>query len=258
MVVATVTVGSSPFGVAITPDGTRAYVTNHSGTVISGTVSVIDTASNTVAATVPVGSGPLGVAITPDGKHVYVADNHPPPLGPGMSVIDTTTNTVVAIVPVAPGSVDVAIGPPGACGPGDAVLVNKQFPAAGELTYDVLSPTRILHSISVIGASNKGSFTLPTVSSDGHSATGGVFIKANPNESASFELDAAFVSPAFACTTGFVVPVTFAGTPGRPNCFGKSVSALARQYGGLPAAAAALGFSSVQALQEAIRAFCSG
>ena len=54
--------------------------------------------------------------------------------------------------------------------------------------------------------------------------------------------------------TGFVV---FAGTPGRPNCRGKSVSALVRQYGSLNAAAAALGFSSVQALQEAIRAFCS-
>jgi hypothetical protein len=48
----------------------------------------------------------------------------------------------------------------------------------------------------------------------------------------------------------------FAGVPGKPNCFGRSVSALARQYGGLNAAAAALGFPSVQALQEAIREFC--
>jgi YVTN family beta-propeller protein len=40
-------VGSVPFGVAITPDGTRAYVTN-SG---ESTVSVIDTASNTVVDT---------------------------------------------------------------------------------------------------------------------------------------------------------------------------------------------------------------
>jgi hypothetical protein len=47
-----------------------------------------------------------------------------------------------------------------------------------------------------------------------------------------------------------------AGTPGQPNCHGKSVSALARQFGGLAAAATELGFDSVQALQEAIRAFC--
>jgi YVTN family beta-propeller protein len=40
---------------------TRAYVTN----VNSNSVSVIDTASNTVVATVGVGSNPVGVAITP-------------------------------------------------------------------------------------------------------------------------------------------------------------------------------------------------
>jgi probable HAF family extracellular repeat protein len=52
--------------------------------------------------------------------------------------------------------------------------------------------------------------------------------------------------------------VLFAGTPGTANCHGQSVSALARQYGGLNAAAAALGFSSVGALQNAILAFCGG
>ena len=54
--------------------------------------------------------------------------------------------------------------------------------------------------------------------------------------------------------SGFVGP--FAGTPGKPNCFGKSVSALARQYGGLNAAAEALGYPSVRALQQAILEFC--
>ena len=48
----------------------------------------------------------------------------------------------------------------------------------------------------------------------------------------------------------------FAGTPGQANCLGQSVSALARQYGGLNAAAAALGYSYVSALQNAIVAFC--
>jgi uncharacterized repeat protein (TIGR03803 family) len=58
--------------------------------------------------------------------------------------------------------------------------------------------------------------------------------------------------------SGFVVPPIFAGTPGKPNCFGRSVSALARQYGGLNAAAAALGYPGVRALQEAIMEFCEG
>ena len=50
----------------------------------------------------------------------------------------------------------------------------------------------------------------------------------------------------------------FAGTPGFSNCYGQSVSALVRQFGGLNAAAAALGFTSVGALQNAILAFCGG
>src|SRR5262245_9876713 len=60
-VVATIPVGTTPWGVAITPDGAFAYVANQS----SGTASVINTATNTVVATVPVGTGPRGVAITP-------------------------------------------------------------------------------------------------------------------------------------------------------------------------------------------------
>jgi hypothetical protein len=54
----------------------------------------------------------------------------------------------------------------------------------------------------------------------------------------------------------FVQPPKFAGTPGAPNCFGESVNALQAQYGGLNGAAAALGYSSVRALQNAILAFC--
>jgi len=49
-VIATIPVGSSPAGAAVTPDGTRVYVTNAG----SGTVSVIDAATNAVTATVPV------------------------------------------------------------------------------------------------------------------------------------------------------------------------------------------------------------
>jgi YVTN family beta-propeller protein len=60
-VAATISSVATPVGVAITPDGTRAYVTN----VLSNSVSVIDTGTNTVVATVPVGIEPVGVAITP-------------------------------------------------------------------------------------------------------------------------------------------------------------------------------------------------
>ena len=49
----------------------------------------------------------------------------------------------------------------------------------------------------------------------------------------------------------------FAGTPGKANCHGTSVSALARQHGGLNAAAEALHYPSVQALQDAITRYCA-
>lgn len=193
-VVATVAVGNEPVGIAITPDGKFAYVTNPGASEVPGTVSVVDTATNKAVATIPVGFGPQGIAITPDGKHVYVADTGEF----GMSIIDAATNTVEASAPSV-GGFDVAISPPSACGSGDAVLAHVNCPAAGKLTYDVSSPTRTLHSISVIGASNIGSFTLPAVSADGRSATGGIFVKADPNESASFALNAAFTDPPFAC-----------------------------------------------------------
>jgi len=55
--------------------------------------------------------------------------------------------------------------------------------------------------------------------------------------------------------TGNTVPE--AGIAGEPSCRGESVSALARQFGGVHAAAASLGFSSVDALQDSFKEFCN-
>ena len=54
-------VGDTPYGVAVSPEGTKAYVTNAD----SNTVSVINTTNNTVTATVPVGDFPYGVSVNP-------------------------------------------------------------------------------------------------------------------------------------------------------------------------------------------------
>jgi len=48
-----------------------------------------------------------------------------------------------------------------------------------------------------------------------------------------------------------------AGIPGNANCHGKTVSAVARQFGGVETAASALGFSSVASLQDGLRTFCT-
>jgi hypothetical protein len=47
-----------------------------------------------------------------------------------------------------------------------------------------------------------------------------------------------------------------AGTPGQEDCHDVTISGLAEQFGSVPAAASALGFSKVKALQDTFRAFC--
>ncbi len=77
---------------------TVAYVANNQ----SNNVSVIDTATKTVATTIPVGTHPSGVVFSPDGGRVYVLNS-----GDGtISVIDTATNTVTATIPVGGAGVD--------------------------------------------------------------------------------------------------------------------------------------------------------
>lgn len=88
-------VGSSPFGAAILPDGSRVYVTN---SVLNGSVSVINTADNSVRSIV-VGKYPIGVTVAklPDGRlRVFVANW----LSRTLSVIDTTTDSLVTTPPV--------------------------------------------------------------------------------------------------------------------------------------------------------------
>jgi YVTN family beta-propeller protein len=74
---------NEPIGVAFTPDGTKAYITNDIGVVL-----VIDAASNTIIGSpITVGSIPWGIAITPDGSTAYVANES----SASVSVIDTAT-----------------------------------------------------------------------------------------------------------------------------------------------------------------------
>jgi YVTN family beta-propeller protein len=82
-----------------------AYVANAG----SNSVSVIDTATNTVTATIPLASSPAPVVASPDGSRVYVGDSTfdfvngcPCPSGT-VYVIDTSTNTVVRTIPLANG-----------------------------------------------------------------------------------------------------------------------------------------------------------
>lgn len=83
-----------------------AYITNQN----EDSVSVVDTALNTVTATITVGNNPFGVAVTPNGDFVYVTNSD----SGTVSVVDTATNLVTATIMVGANPRGVAVTPNGA------------------------------------------------------------------------------------------------------------------------------------------------
>src|SRR5262249_10896695 len=110
---ARVPVGIYPYTAVISGDGSKVYVSNWGGRVpgptdltdgmfpvvvdnrtgipITGTVSVLNTASNTVVKTITVGLHPTGMALGPRGDVVYVTNSN----SDTVSVISTATDEVV-------------------------------------------------------------------------------------------------------------------------------------------------------------------
>jgi YVTN family beta-propeller protein len=78
--------------VAITPNGTRAYVSNQ----YSNGLSIINTQLNKVIETIPVERQPFGLAVTPDGRYIYVVNSGVN----NTSVIDAQTNQTIDRIPV--------------------------------------------------------------------------------------------------------------------------------------------------------------
>src|SRR5882757_9791604 len=149
--ISTITAGAHPTAAALSPSGRQLYVSSigiYQGG--NGTVSVIDTVSNTVTASIVVARAPHGLVVTPDGRSIYVtsADTGPLPsntvtatiavgrdpeslaatpdgrriyvtnssvgeTGNSVSVIDTASNTVTATIPVGRLPGGVAISPDG-------------------------------------------------------------------------------------------------------------------------------------------------
>ena len=92
-----IAVGTNPVAMAVNPATGQVYVANQT----SGTVSVINGATNTVTATVPVGTNPEAVAVNPVTGQVYVVNQGSSPTSGGtVSVINGATNMVTATIPV--------------------------------------------------------------------------------------------------------------------------------------------------------------
>jgi len=92
------TVAAFPNTIAITPDGSQAYISEDSSAI----ATAISTASNTAIASIGLSYfGPTHMVITPDSALVYMVGS---PDGGGnannMSVVSTSSNTEVTTVPV--------------------------------------------------------------------------------------------------------------------------------------------------------------
>lgn len=91
--------------VAVHPDNSRVYLGRASGATTA--VLVVDTATLSVTAVVPVPSSPVDIAVSHDGAYAYVVSS----IGEALSVIDTASNFVVASVPIKGAPIGVAVGP---------------------------------------------------------------------------------------------------------------------------------------------------
>ena len=108
---ATVSLTSSPSGMAVSAAGDRLFVSQFG----TDEVLVLDTITRNVVSQISVGDGPSGLAVTPDGRFLYVANsiNIPNQQFGTVSKIDLSTMSVVGTITVNSSPTKMAIGPAG-------------------------------------------------------------------------------------------------------------------------------------------------
>lgn len=118
------------------------YVANEN--LDSGTVSVFDTATNTVTKTIAVANSPNTIAMHPSGTRFYVS-------GDNVSVVDTATNTVTGTIVVDGFPHSVAVHPSQARI--YVAALSSNFASTFVLVIDTTTNT-VLAKVPVAGASN--------------------------------------------------------------------------------------------------------
>lgn len=131
--------GSSPYYIALTPDGSRAFFTNNG----SGNVTVLDIPSGTVQ-TIVIGDTPREVAITPDGTKVYIST-----VSGSLAVIqNSAVPTLLTVLPLSTRCLGLAITPDG-----KKVYVNNYV--AGTISVVDTATDTLINTIAV-GVTNFG------------------------------------------------------------------------------------------------------
>jgi YVTN family beta-propeller protein len=130
-ILATVTLQSSPSGMAVSADGEQLFVSQ----LQLDQVRVFDATTRIPGASISVGDGPAAMAVTPDGRYLYVLNA----IGGTMSKIDTATLAVVETIPLVPNPSGIAIGPAGCVSEQPQVAPTTTVPASSPPTTTVQS-----------------------------------------------------------------------------------------------------------------------
>jgi len=133
LIVADLTGFSLPYGVVVSPDNSKVYITNIGA---GGFISVLSTANNTLLFKIPVEQQVTGIAISPDGSRLYASEN----VG-AIAVINTTTNAVIATI-AADDPLGLVVSPEG-------VRLYETNPNSGNLTILNTATDDIIATIPV-------------------------------------------------------------------------------------------------------------
>jgi YVTN family beta-propeller protein len=176
-----IAVGCEPTGIAITPDGQRAYVASQLG----DSISVIDTATDSGGATIPLpdGGGLSSIAISPDGLRAYATALGQSPV----LVIDISSNTVFgAPIDAGTNSSGIAISPNGALAYVANMNSSGGVTAIDTATNTVIAtialdnypsavaftPDGTLAYVSQAGINSNGEFTVSMIDTASHAVVG--------------------------------------------------------------------------------------
>ena len=134
-VVATITVGGTPYGVTASADGTRVWVANYG----SQQIHVIDTATNTVVTTASIVGNPHSIALSPSGHRAYVTvfSSTNPASANTVWVFDATISPPypMATIPVGTGPAGITMRPDG------SRLYVANYGGGGGTTMSVIDPS---------------------------------------------------------------------------------------------------------------------
>ncbi|NLX99834.1 MAG: cell surface protein [Rhodopirellula sp.] len=128
----TIPVPPKPTGMALSPDGTKLYVTCISP---EGTVCIVDVASGASAAKIAAGHGAEAPVASPDGKRLYVCNR----FNDNVSVIDLASSKEITRVPVVREPNASAVTPDG-----KLVVIANLIPIDRSDSYDVASAVTLI------------------------------------------------------------------------------------------------------------------